>query len=91
MRLRELRMPPPVTLTGRDDWLDLRKKSWSPVEDRGGVMTPVHTYQDMLIKRQFIFEVPVSCFHGFYKVQMHRHINSTRLAQDCEQHDVWPD
>ena len=46
MRLREVRMPPPVTLTGRDDWLDFRKKSWSPVEDRGGVMTPVHTYQN---------------------------------------------
>jgi len=54
-------------------------------------MTPLHTYQDMLIKRQFIFEVLVSGFHGFYKVQMHRHIDSMRLAQDCEQHDVWPD
>jgi hypothetical protein len=40
MRLREVRMAPPVTqrvlVTGRDDWLDFRKKSWSPVEDRGG-------------------------------------------------------
>jgi len=40
MRLREVRMAPPVTqrvlVTGRDDWLDFLKKSWSPVEDRGG-------------------------------------------------------
>jgi hypothetical protein len=43
----------------------------------------MHTYQDMLIKRQLIFEVLVSGFHGFYKVQMHRHIDSMRVPQEC--------
>jgi hypothetical protein len=52
----------------------------------------MHTYQDMLIKRQFIFEVLVSGFSRILQgtdAQAHRQHEGASGV--CEQHDVWPD